>query len=148
MSSSKKPSKARVISKKHRDAVLSLIAIYRSASLAVLKGLCIDAYPRKTWGWGAAKANKLSGYGSTETCHLCLSVDAVCGKCIYGKKSGCKRNKESVNTWNLIENSRTYAKLISALNSRADYLETLLASVLVNDSADCDSEACECGLCK
>uniref|UniRef100_A0A6M3LH62 Uncharacterized protein n=1 Tax=viral metagenome TaxID=1070528 RepID=A0A6M3LH62_9ZZZZ len=116
-------------SKKHIDAVKALIKRYESITQKEIKGAGQEVYGSKV------VANKLTGFGGTDTCTLCrtaLAADSsvvFCRNCIYAQ------GKQVVNACTLGEHYYTYGKITaaytakmlqSAFKARALYLRNLL----------------------
>ena len=77
-------------------------------------------------------ANKLTGFGSSSTCTLCLAVktDFVrCGDCVYAESYGCV-NDSNEKTYNKIVNTRTPKGLLTAFRKRAEHLRNTYKEIL------------------
>lgn len=104
------------LSKKHINAVGSLINLYRSVSIEEIKETrkrCINYWET---------ASELTGFG-TDDCMLCMTA-LFCSSCIHnvvrGDSCGCHK------TYDAIKYSKSAKGLKTALNKRANYLEKLL----------------------
>lgn len=62
-----------------------LIERYESITIDEIEAVY---YESKDWGtYGKFVANKLTGYGCSDTCRLCQAVDDDCTNCVFGPKT-------------------------------------------------------------
>lgn len=76
-------------------------------------------------------ANRLTGFGNTSTCSLCLATCHNCIECVYGKNKGCVKGIFAKSSDD-IENSDSPKELLNAFRNRAKVLRQYAASIGIN----------------
>lgn len=68
-------------------------------------------------------AGKLTGYGRTITCKLCISCKEDCHLCVYKVSLGCINISEALRkSYNRIDDANSPVKLFNAFRNRAKVL--------------------------
>lgn len=98
-----------------------LVLRYESISLEGIK----ESGHFRVGGTLYTTALKLTGFGSTIKCALCVSIDHECGDCIYSDHYGCLNGKNR-KTYKRIEEANTPLKLKNAFRARAKYIRNRL----------------------
>ena len=71
---------------------------------------------------GGSRVQKLTGFGSFNTCKLCRRVKSNCYDCFYDGDTACTRHI----TYRRIATADTPRKLLYAYRARAKYMRTLI----------------------
>lgn len=70
---------------------------------------------------GHLTAQKLTGFGSSNTCTLCKAIDGECGLCVYEYTYACLSG-EHAKSYNDIDYADTPEKLLDAFQKRAKHM--------------------------
>ena len=114
---------------KNIDAAKRLVTLYRAMTIEKIRSVwdrqLADDELEKVWG--KSVANELFGFGSAKTCSLCAAVDS-CVNCIYfddDLDEDCSEGDHEKTYYDICY-AETPKKLFTAINDRADHIETFL----------------------
>jgi hypothetical protein len=104
----------------------ALIKKYRALSPGAIKK-AIKAFQFRWEPTMEEVANRLTGFGFTSECSLCIPIEAECSKCTWGpRKWGCMKHA----TYKAIGKvAQTPEELLAAFRERADYMEEYLETI-------------------
>lgn len=113
-------------------AALELVDKYRSITLEDLEAYQIGE-DEDIW---ESLAN-ITGFGYTDKCPICLSVNRECNQCIYSFRRTLRENWYYCcdnYTSDDIYNANSYEELLDAIKNRADYIEDLVNRIKSDNS--------------
>ena len=111
---------------KTKDAFKLLRKRYKSITLEEIQDVekLVDLNQYKEQFYGSTVAKKLTGYGSKQTCTLCLSVNKHCIICPWVKLTSkhCYDHSE----YYLIGGAKNAEELLEAFQKRAKYMKQFM----------------------
>ena len=104
----------------------ALIKRYKSITLEEIENIWVVDV--------AYTAYKLTGFGSSNTCTLCIAAKDNCDKCVYRHKHTYARCNTHDNhlSYDAIYNARTPQELLNAFRERAKRMEEILTELNLN----------------
>lgn len=99
---------------------VELIERYESLTFEEIK----KEWERSQYQMGHQVAQIVTGFGGSQTCTLCLSIDGQCLICVYGANDsgyGCL-TRSHTKTYNDIDDATTPRKLFNAFKRRAAHM--------------------------
>lgn len=112
---------------KNIEAFNELIGVYEGMTFEIIE----DAWKKNRWGDGGSVAGDLTGFGTMDSCRLCIAIEADnqddCRQCVYYRRRQhrymfCCNTGKNQKTYSAIEESSTPEELLEAFKKRAKYL--------------------------
>lgn len=100
-----------------------LLEKYKSITLEQLEEAYDEEYLTKT---GNVILNKITGFGETSSCILCLAVNEVCENCIYSFRLQERHVPCLDKTYDEICNAESAEQLFTAIQNRISYLNNVI----------------------
>ena len=104
-----------------------LVREYRNITIEQLKTVYNNLCEDDSYGMDSVM-HEITGFGSTNSCHLCRPIRGKCAECIHGAKpeytASCPCTEHE--TYENIENAEDIEELYEAIQARADYIESLI----------------------
>lgn len=99
-----------------------LLEKYKSITLEQLE----KVYGEVDLKWGDGVLNKITGFGQTSSCTLCLAVNEVCENCIYSFRIQERSVPCLDNIYNEISKAKNAEDLFVAIQKRISYLTKVI----------------------